>query len=63
MPTNHKPKKRGPGRPRLDPTGALRRCTVQLSPTQIDAMRALGGSVNMGVRRLIEQHMRERASQ
>lgn len=53
------PKKRPPGRPKLDPSGKQVPQSVRLTPAEIEHLRRTGGSVNAGVRRLVERDMAE----
>jgi len=49
--------KRGPGRPRLDPSGVQAPYCVKLSPEERAFLRKYGGSVNGGVRKLVTEKM------
>ena len=51
------PKKRGPGRPRLDPAGTQVSQHIKLTPTEIKWLRSQYGSVNAGVRALVTRDM------
>lgn len=53
------PKKHPGGRPRLDPTGTQEKRSVCLSPTEVAFLVGLGGSVNRGLRTLVERAMKE----
>lgn len=57
-----KPKKHPGGRPRLDPTGVQVPQSVRLTPTEIDYLRQLGGSVNRGVQQLVRWSMERDAA-
>lgn len=57
--TDTTPLKRGRGRPRLDPTGTQTKRSVCLSPTEVAFLVGLGGSVNRGLRTLVERAMKE----
>jgi len=53
--------KRGPGRPRLDPSGVQAPCCVKLTPEEQTFLRGYGGSVNAGVRKLVTEKMESQA--
>ena len=53
--------KRKPGRPPLDPTGAQVPQSVRLTPTEIEHLRATYGSVNAGVRKLVEADTKKKS--
>lgn len=57
-PTTEPPKNNG-GRPRLDPTGVQEKRSVCLTPAEIAFLVGLGGSVNRGLRTLVERAMKE----
>ena len=54
MENDKPPAKRGPGRPPLDPTGKQKPVSVKITDRERDALRAKYGSVNKGVRALVE---------
>lgn len=51
------PPKRPRGRPRKDPTGIVQTQPIKLTPTEAQFLRELGGSVNAGMRLLVERAM------
>lgn len=56
------PPKRTVGRPRLDPTGLQVPQSIRLTPTEIEHLRELGGSVNRGVQQLVRESMERKSS-
>lgn len=55
--TDTTPLNRGRGRPRTDPTGLQGSHQVRLTPTEVEFLQQLGGSVSGGVRKLVTQAM------
>ena len=49
--------KRGRGRPRTDPAGVQNTHGVKLSPSEVEFLQQLGGSVSGGVRVLVTRAM------
>lgn len=54
--------KRTVGRPRLDPTGVQIPQSIRLTPTEIEYLRRLGGSVNRGVQQLVRWSMERKST-
>jgi len=57
MSTDTTPPKRGRGRPRTDPTGTQGSHQVKLTPSEVQYLQQLGGSVSGGVRLLVTRSM------
>lgn len=49
------PPKRGPGRPRIDPTGPQKPVSVMLTPGQRDYLLGRYDSISAGLRELVER--------